>query len=306
MSAPALTPRGAAAVPIARGVRRLSHGEVHYRAAGEGPVVLALHASPRSSVSLIPVIEALADRWRVIAPDTPGYGLSTPLSQPDPTLDDFADALVALLDDLGVARASVYGTHTGAALALALARRAPQRVAALVLDGLSAFTPAEVEAFRTDYLTPYAPSWDGAHVMRLWSRVKDLYTWFPWCEQAPERRLAGEPPSPANLHASALGFLQSGAHYAKAYIRAAELAAGSDPGRTLCPGPDRGHGAARRPDRPSPRPPAARPRGAGGCVAWTDRPKPGARRWSRGCRRVPRPASRRRRRRPPRGRPSSR
>jgi pimeloyl-ACP methyl ester carboxylesterase len=226
VSAAALTPRDPAAVPIERGFRRLTHGEVHYRAAGEGPVVLALHASPRSSASLIPVMEAMADRFRVIAPDTPGYGLSSPLPQPDPTLEDFADALVALLDDLGVARAAVYGTHTGAALALALARRTPHRVSALVLDGVSAFTPGEVEAFRTDYLTPYAPAWDGAHVMRLWSRVKDLYTWFPWCEQAAGRRLAGEPPSPDALHASALGFLQSGAHYAKAYIRAAELAPG--------------------------------------------------------------------------------
>ncbi|WP_394760519.1 alpha/beta fold hydrolase [Phenylobacterium sp.] len=183
--------------------------------------MLALHESPRSSLSLLPVIDALADRYCVIAPDTPGYGLSDPLPGETPSLDDFLDVIAGLLDDLGVERVAIYGAHTGAALATAFAVREPHRVTALVLDGLSAFDAEEVAAFRTRYLTPYEPHWDGRHVMALWSRAKDLFTWFPWYEQSAGRRLATEPQAIGVLHKSALGFLQAGAEYAKAYTLAA-------------------------------------------------------------------------------------
>ena len=216
-----LKPRFSSLRPIERGFRRLAHGDVHFRAAGEGPVVLALHESPRSSLSLIPVIDALSAHYRVIAPDTPGYGLSDPLAQDAPKMDDFLDALAGLLDAFSVQKVALYGAHTGAALATAFALRWPERVTALALDGFSSFTPEEVEAFHTRYLVPYAPCWDGRHVMGLWSRVKDLYTWFPWYDRTAERRLRTDPDGLELLHRSALGFLQAGAHYAKAYRIAA-------------------------------------------------------------------------------------
>ncbi len=218
---PVLQPRYPAARPVERGYLRLPHGDLHYRAAGQGPLVLALHESPRSSLSLLPVIDALAGRYRVVAPDTPGYGLSDPLLGDAPAMDAFLDAIAATLDALGARTAAFYGAHTGAALATAFARREPGRVSALVLDGLSAFTDDEVEDFRTRYLAPYLPDWDGRHVMGLWSRVKDHSTWFPWYERTPARRLRRAPSDLEPLQRSALGFVQSGPHYAKAYIRAA-------------------------------------------------------------------------------------
>ncbi len=218
-----LKPRDPAAIPIERGFVRLAHGDVHYRAAGQGPLVLALHESPRSSLSMLPVIEALAGRYRVIAPDTPGYGLSDPLPGEAPTLDDFLDVIGGLLDALGVGRAALYGAHTGAALATAFALREPGRVTALVLDGLSAFTDEEIESFRLHYLAPYEPHWDGRHVMGLWSRCRDLFTWFPWHDRTTTRRLTGDPGDIGPAHRSALGLLQAGADYTKAYIRAASF-----------------------------------------------------------------------------------
>ncbi len=216
-----LKSRYPSAIPIERGFVRLAHGDVHYRAAGQGPVVLALHESPRSSLSMLPVIEALAEDYRVIAPDTPGYGLSDPLRGEAPSLDDFLDVISGLLDAFGVDRVALYGAHTGAALATAFALRRPERLTAVVLDGLSAFTDDEVASFRRDYLAPYLPQWDGRHVMGLWSRCRDLFTWFPWHERTQARRLTGDPVDIEPVHRSALGFLQAGDHYAKAYIRAA-------------------------------------------------------------------------------------
>jgi pimeloyl-ACP methyl ester carboxylesterase len=224
-----LRPRDPAAIAIERGFCRLAHGDVHYRTAGRGPVVLALHESPRSSLSLLPVIEALAGEHQVIAIDTPGYGLSDALPDDHPDINAFLDVIESVLDAFGIGRAAIYGAHTGASLAVAFAARRPARVTALGLDGLSAFNEAEVEAFRTQYLPPYMPRWDGGHVTALWSRVKDLYTWFPWWDRTPARRLRSDPANLLPLQRSALGFLQSGANYTKAYT----LAAGYQPGAAL-------------------------------------------------------------------------
>jgi pimeloyl-ACP methyl ester carboxylesterase len=224
-----LRPRHLAAVPVERGFLRLPHGDVHFRAAGAGPLVLALHESPRSSLSLLPVLDALSSDYRVVAPDTPGYGLSDALPGDAPSMDQYLDVLAGVLDALGAPRAIFFGAHTGAALAVAFADRYPDRVVSLTLDGLSVFTPQEVEDFRTRYLAPYQPRWDGSHVMSLWSRVKDLFTWFPWYDQTSASRLIYEPGDLEALQKSALGFLQAGSDYAKAYTHAA----GYDPNPAL-------------------------------------------------------------------------
>lgn len=216
-----LTPRyGDAAV--ACGFVDLPHGQVHYRMRGEGPPLLALHESPRSSISLLPLLEGLAAHFTVIAIDTPGYGFSDPLPGDAPEMADYVAAVDAVRRALGIARMGLYGTHTGAAIAASYAQDHPANVAALVLDGYGVFTPAERESFITRYLAPFAPAWDGGHVMQLWSRIKDLYMWFPWYDRAPGRRLAIDPPGIDAHHLTAIGFLQAGAGYHRAYRRAAE------------------------------------------------------------------------------------
>ena len=59
----------------------VSGRQIHYRRIGTGPAVMALHGSPQSSRALDAVGQALAAKGlSVIAPDTPGNGLSAPLS----------------------------------------------------------------------------------------------------------------------------------------------------------------------------------------------------------------------------------
>lgn len=87
---------------------------VHYRVAGAGPAVLLLHDSPRSSRLHEPLMKVLASRFRVYALDTPGYGNSDPLPCANPTIPDFAEALGATLDTMGLAQAPIYATHTSA------------------------------------------------------------------------------------------------------------------------------------------------------------------------------------------------
>ena len=67
---------------------------LHFRAAGppDAPVVLLLHGFPSSSVQYRHLMPALADRWRLIAPDLPGFGASPVPARA--TFDGLADAAV--------------------------------------------------------------------------------------------------------------------------------------------------------------------------------------------------------------------
>ena len=197
---------------VACGKRR-----VMVRRAGSGPPVLLLHESPRSSAAFVPMIEALAERFTVIAPDTPGYGGSDPLALHRPQIPDYADALEEVVDGLGLERVVLFGRHTGAAIAIEFANLYPERASGVVLDGCPAFTPDEMEELVASYLPPFRPSWDGSHVAWLWSRVRDQLTFFPWNRQGPASRLAVDMPRPSILNRIATDLLLAGDGYRVAY-----------------------------------------------------------------------------------------
>ena len=75
---------------------------VHYRTCGQGPCVVLLHDSPRSSRLHLATMRYLARRFTVVALDTPGYGLSDPLPLRDPHIEDFAAFLGQTLAQLGL------------------------------------------------------------------------------------------------------------------------------------------------------------------------------------------------------------
>jgi pimeloyl-ACP methyl ester carboxylesterase len=200
---------------------------VHYRRWGEGPVVLAVHGSPQSSRALAGVAETMARRGLcVIAPDTPGAGLSTPLSQAQPDSGDFARALLAFADALGLGRFGLYGFHTGACTACALATIAPDRVAAAALEGLPAWTEQERADFLANYLPPFAPRWDGAHMAWVWARMEEQVLFFPWSDPTPRARLTYDLSPVDRLHANAMDLLESGDRYRDVYRAAFTFRAG--------------------------------------------------------------------------------
>lgn len=81
---------------------------VHYRRAGQGPLLLLLHQSPQSSLDYVDLMHRWGDRFTMIAPDRPGCGQSEPLPLDAPSFDDYADATAAFLDALGVSLAPVW------------------------------------------------------------------------------------------------------------------------------------------------------------------------------------------------------
>jgi pimeloyl-ACP methyl ester carboxylesterase len=194
--------------------------EVGYRVGGSGPPAVLLHESPRSSAALLPLAERLAGRFTVYALDTPGFGLSTPLPMLRPAAEDFASALAHTLDALGLDRVPVYGTHTGAVIAMAFAHTCPARCTAVALDGYPVFTPAEQEIALASYLAPLRPEWDGTHLAWLWGRVKDQYSFYPWNQRGQSARLPRPLPPLAWMQSVVVDFLSAGDVYRDAYASA--------------------------------------------------------------------------------------
>jgi pimeloyl-ACP methyl ester carboxylesterase/putative sterol carrier protein len=103
-----------------------------YLEAGKGPVVILLHGLGGTNASMLPTFQALSKRYRVIAPDNPGFGESgKPLRSYDPAF--FVDWLRSFLDTLGIKTASFIGNSMGGRIAIEMALRHPERVEKLVL-----------------------------------------------------------------------------------------------------------------------------------------------------------------------------
>ncbi len=179
--------------PVRRHVVEVDGRAVHLRVLGAGPAAVLLHESPRSSVAVMALAQALGDRFTCICPDTPGYGLSDPLPMARPEIADLADATARLLEVLGLDRPALYGTHTGAEIALELILRHPGRASVVALDGYPAFTRAEQEEQLRWYLPQFPTRWDGSHMAQLWARVRDQLQFYPWYARGEANRLRFDP-----------------------------------------------------------------------------------------------------------------
>jgi pimeloyl-ACP methyl ester carboxylesterase len=117
--------------------------DVFYREAGrkDAPAVLLLHGFPTSSHMYRNLISALADKYRVIAPDYPGFGQS---AMPDRakfsyTFGNYAQLVEALTEKLGVDRYALYVMDYGAPVGFRLAAKHPERVTALIVQNGNAY-----------------------------------------------------------------------------------------------------------------------------------------------------------------------
>lgn len=123
----------------------MSAVEVHAVVEGppDAPVLLLSHSLGADLTMWDPQLPALAERFRVVRYDTRGHGRSPDPQEPDSTMDDLADDVIALLDRLGVAQAHVSGLSIGGMTGLRLAVRNPERVATLAVLCSSAHTGNE-------------------------------------------------------------------------------------------------------------------------------------------------------------------
>ncbi|GAA1659726.1 alpha/beta hydrolase [Fodinicola feengrottensis] len=105
---------------------------LHFQDSGEGIPLVLLHAFPLSGRMWANQRATLSDSCRVITPDLRGFGRS-PAGADEPALEAMADDVFALLDRLDLGSVVLGGLSMGGYVAMAMLRKYPQRIAALVL-----------------------------------------------------------------------------------------------------------------------------------------------------------------------------
>ena len=128
-------------------IAHLPHRSLRYFESGEGRTLLLVHAFPLSADQWLPQLHRVPAGWRFIAPDLRGFrGVGPAFEDPglaNLTIDDYADDLTALMAHLDIDRAVVCGLSMGGYVALAMMRRAPAKVAGLVLSNTRAGSDSE-------------------------------------------------------------------------------------------------------------------------------------------------------------------
>lgn len=175
-----------------RGYAVTRFGQVHYRAFSAepnsiaAPPVMALHLSPNSGQvfsSFLPLIGA--DRT-AIAPDYPGYGMSDAIAGPQ-RIEDYATAMLDVIDELNMETPiDLIGYHTGAGVALEMAKQKPDMIGRILLVAVPILTPQERAAGAA--LPPIPFDIDGEFAKKEWQNswswrgpgqdVKSVYATF--------------------------------------------------------------------------------------------------------------------------------
>ncbi len=117
--------------------------KLFYREAGpsDAPVLLLLHGFPTSSLMYRELMPRLASRYRVIAPDLPGFGFTEvpPERKYTYTFDSLATTIGAFVEKLGLTRYGIYIFDYGAPVGLRLALAHPERITAIVSQNGNAY-----------------------------------------------------------------------------------------------------------------------------------------------------------------------
>jgi pimeloyl-ACP methyl ester carboxylesterase len=138
--------------------RQVGEVEVFYREAGpaDAPVILLPHGFPTASHMFRDLIPLLADRYRLIAPDLPGFGQTKapPRGKFDYTFERLADVIGGFTKALSLDRYALYIFDYGAPVGLRLATRHPEQIYAIISQNGNAY----VDGF-SDQWGPWEAYW---------------------------------------------------------------------------------------------------------------------------------------------------
>lgn len=122
-------------------------GDIHYETQGKGEPLLILRGLGRSSRYWLGFEKQLAKAFRVVQIDMRGMGRTSVRMAWTDSIDDLADDCVAVLDQLKIKRAHVFGLSLGGMVALRMGSRHPERCRSLVIANSSS---ADYPGFRVD------------------------------------------------------------------------------------------------------------------------------------------------------------
>ncbi len=137
----------------------LDGNRVHYIDEGEGPCLLFLHGNPTYSLLYRDIVRALRDRYRCVALDYPGFGLSTASVGYRYSAAEHADVVERFVIELDLRDMSLMGQDWGGPIGLSVATRHPERFSGLILGNTWAWPlngDLQFEAFARILSTPPA------------------------------------------------------------------------------------------------------------------------------------------------------
>jgi len=205
---------------IRRGFVDVTHGQIHYRTAGagDGTPLAMIHQSPGSSKQLEGLIAALAGQGRrVVAPDTAGNGDSDALPQQAPTIAELAGAAFDALDRLLPGPFDLYGSHTGASIAMEIAIAEPARVRRLVIDGMGLYAAGEQAEIIERYAREIVPDLEATHLMKVWHFCRDQHLFWPYYNRTADGRLPNGLPDADDFHDFVVEVLKAMRTYHRSY-----------------------------------------------------------------------------------------
>lgn len=203
---------------IRRGFVDLDHGQIHYRTAGSGGVPLVMiHQSPGSSKQLEGIVRELGRGRLVIAPDTAGNGDSDAIADPRPTIADLAATTLAAIEKLVDGPFDLYGSHTGASIAVDVAIARPDRVRRLVIDGMGLYAVDEQAEIVARYAREIEPDLEATHLMKVWHFCRDQLLFWPYYNRTAQGRLPNGLPDADTLHDFVVEVLKAMRTYHRSY-----------------------------------------------------------------------------------------
>jgi pimeloyl-ACP methyl ester carboxylesterase len=194
-------------IKVRRAFADLEEGQVHYWHSSievaATPPLLVLHPGPGTARIQVPLLECLAEERRVIAPDLMGMGDSAP--PPDsagdpPPLSYYSDAVCRFLDVLGIDQCDVYGSSLGGRVAIDMAVSRPDLVRRLILGQVRIMKGEARADMAARHAPQVTPDQGGVYVQFLWSRLRDLYTYFPWFKRKAENMRRKDLPDAELMH----------------------------------------------------------------------------------------------------------
>lgn len=210
-------------------------GRLHLRRSGHDPrPLMVLQSAPGSTEPLGDVIRGLARVRSVVAPDYPGNGDS---SKPSGRIDipRLGAMMLEAADALGLPYIDLWGTHTGALVALEMALQAPQRIGRLILEA-PPILPADFSAdILAHYLPKLVPDRWGLHLQQAWNMRRDMFIFWPWYRDSRDAIRPLGLPDLKMLHSWTIGLLKSGATYDLSYRAAFEYPSAARLAKTTRP-----------------------------------------------------------------------
>ena len=170
-------------------------GQIHLRISepikNELRPILCIHLSPLSGIVYEKFLSVKSLNRVVIAPDTPGYGMSDgPDSQPN--IEDYSKTMLHLVNKLNLKEIDIIGYGTGSKIAFQMGLTKPEIIKHTILISAPDYNDTEVESMKLKLGNIIKPKDDGSHLIELWNQVKSFPTNDERMKIFPDHIKAGE------------------------------------------------------------------------------------------------------------------